>query len=563
VPIILVAGLSAADPWLSQFPREAGRRITEVFLRAVLLGYLSVLLLIPIVLGGAIWFLIRARRRRRSRSLPARIILLCGSTALAILSIELVAAAWLAWAHRMPVLPITFPERSPDNELSLVVLGGSSAMGYPYSPTLSVGQIVGWQIERALPARRVNVDILANLGRNLEDQHKALATLKRRPDLVIVDSGHNEFLSRFDGSRDAGYAEAPTGAFLLWAYRLSLHSPLCLWIYETVRQHRLGGPPPALNRHHLIDVPMFTPSEYLRIVDDFRLRLDAIADYCVRIGAVAVLVIPPGNESGFEPNRSVLSERLSTREREQLTERYRAARAVEPVTPQESMKLYRSLLADQPDFAEIHFRLARLLDEAGEYDEARSHYVKARDLDGFPVRCRSEFAQIFREVVQRHPCILIDGPDVLHARSRHGIIDDELMHDAHHPTFVGHLALSQAIVGELHRQRAMGLGRDGTQAPAIGLAECARHFGVDSQVWTAACVRTGMYYMHLSATRFDPIEREAKQRRWAKAAEDLRAGKILPEEAGVPGIGVPPSVPCRLKWWLDVPATAQAQLRGP
>src|SRR6516165_7772056 len=89
VPIILVAGLSAADPWLSQFPREAGRRITEVFLRAVLLGYLSVLLLIPIVLGGAIWFLIRARRRRRSRSLPARIILLCGSTALAILGIEL------------------------------------------------------------------------------------------------------------------------------------------------------------------------------------------------------------------------------------------------------------------------------------------------------------------------------------------------------------------------------------------------------------------------------------------------------------------------------------------
>ena len=140
--------------------------------------------------------------------------------------------------------------------------------------------------------------------------------MKRRPDAVIVYSGHNEFLSRFDGSRDAGYAEAPAGPILLGVYRLSLHSPLCRWIYETVRQHRLGGPPTSVNKHRLIDVPMFTPSEYLEIVVDFRRRLEDIVRYCERINAVAILVIPPGNESGFEPNRSVLPARLSSRERE-------------------------------------------------------------------------------------------------------------------------------------------------------------------------------------------------------------------------------------------------------
>ena len=34
--------------------------------------------------------------------------------------------------------------------------------------------------------------------------------------------------------RDAGYAEAPAGAFLHGLYQLSLHSPFCLWVYETV-----------------------------------------------------------------------------------------------------------------------------------------------------------------------------------------------------------------------------------------------------------------------------------------------------------------------------------------
>jgi tetratricopeptide (TPR) repeat protein len=559
LPIVIIAFLSAVDPWLAQLPREPGRRGMELFLRSVLIGYLAILLVIPVGLGGSFWMIRRARRRGRSSAFFARIALLSGATALAVVALELTAAAWLSWEHRMPVLPTRFPEQSKVGELSLVVLGGSSAMGYPYSPLLSIGQIVSWQIEEALPGCRVHLDIRANLGRNLEDQHQELSQVKRRPDLVIVYSGHNEFLSRFDGSRDAGYAEAPTGVFLLGVYQLSLHSPFCRWIYETVRQHRVGGPPPSINQHHLIDVPMYSPSEYFQIVVDFRRRLEAITSYCEQIGAVAVLVIPPGNESGFEPNRSLLPAHISVQEREDLTSRYFAARAREASSPAESMKQYRSLIEEHPDFAESHFRLARLLDEAGKYEEARDQYIKARDLDGFPVRCRTEFMQIYRDVAAHHDCILIDGPGTFRAKSRHGILDDVLLHDAHHPTFAGHLTLAQAIMNELYKRRALGLGSEGAQAPVIDPAECLRYFEFDYNGWVLACVRSSMYYKHLSATRFDSAEREAKRDRWERAGEDIRAQRILPELAGVPGIGLPPPVPNRLDWWLDPPPTTQAQ----
>jgi hypothetical protein len=555
---LLVSGLSAADAWLPLFPREPGRRLTELFLRFLLIAYMSVLVLIPLVLTLSIWIVIQARRRGQSKPLWARLALLCVSAGLSLIGLEMAAAAWLAWVHRMPRLPTEFLHSpTAQDELSLVVIGGSSALGYPYDPTISIGQVVAWKLEQARPGRRVIVDIRAKLGRNLEDMHKGLLTLQRRPDALIVFSGHNEFLSRFETMRDAGYTEAPEGLLLHGLYYLSLRSPLCLWVYECVRNHRLGGPPPALNHHPLIDGPAFTSSDLLYILTDFRRRLEAIVGYCEQIQAIPILVIPPCNESGFEPNRTVLSARVSRTARAELTEQFQRARAAEQEDPAQSAARYRALLDQQPDFAEANFRLGRLLEQKGAFDEARDHYIRARDLDGFPIRCRSDFAQIYRDVAARHNSILVDGPAVLRAKSRHGIIDDELCHDANHPTLASQLNLAQAVLDQLHQRRALGLGGAGASAPLINPAECAAHFQIDNQVWAAVCAKAGMYFQHLGAARYDPAEREAKYLRFAQAAAQIRQGLRLPEEVGIPGVGLPPPVSWSWDWWAE-PRTPRA-----
>ncbi len=549
---LLVAGLLAADAWIPLFPREPGRRLTELFLRSLLVVYMGALVLIPLLLAGSVWLVIRASRYGRRRPICARLALLCGSAGLAILGLELAAAAWLAWNHRMPSLPTVFPPTAPaEDELSLVVIGGSSAMGYLYDPIVSVGQVVAWNLEHARPGRRVALDIRANLGKNLEDMHKGLVTLKRRPDALVVYSGHNEYLSRFETHRDAGYSEAPEGNLLLQLYRMSLRSPFCLWVYETVRHHRLGGPPPAINHHKLIDAPAFTPSEHLQIVMDFRRRLEAIVAYCEQIGAVPILIVPPGNESGFEPNRTVLPAQVSQAERQALTEQFRQARALEKDDPSSSQTLYRSLLDRQPDFAEAHFRLARLLEQEGEFEEAREHYIRARDLDGFPVRCRSDLAAIYHEVASRYNAILVDGPAILRTTSRHGILDDAAIHDAHHPTLASHLKLAQAVLDKLHQRAAFGLGVEGAPAPIVDPAECAAHFQIDARVWAAVCVKAGTYFKHLSTARYDPAERVAKQVRFEQAGSQIREGLRLPEQAGIPGIGQPPPALWRWDWWAE------------
>ena len=153
----------------------------------------------------------------------------------------------------------------------------------------------------------------------------------------------------------------------------------------------------------------------------------------------------------------------------------------------------------------------------------------------------------------RHNSILVDGSEVLRARSRHGILDDELCHDAHHPSLASHLNLAQAVLDQLHKRRALGLGGEGAPAPIIDPAECASRFQIDFQVWAGVCVKSGMYFKHTIAARYESTEREAKHLRFAQAAVQIRQRLRLPEQVGIPGVGLPPPVSYRWDWWTESP----------
>ena len=529
--IAALAGLLAISSWLPLTSPSLRRGLTEGFLRALLIGYATILgMAIPIAIGSG-WALRRGRSRRVRRPGLGRCFLLSLSCLVGLTLAEITAAAWLGWSHRLPSLPTRFPDSPPD-ELSIVVLGGSSGLGYPYNPWCSPGQILAWGLERALPDRKVALDIRAKMGASLEREHRSLAGLGRRPDVVIVYAGNNEFLARFEGSRDAALNEAPLDPILGRVYRASLASPLCRLIYETVSKNRLGGPPPPIEHPRLIDPPAVTPSEYDAILDDFHRRLGSIVADCQGIGAIAVLVIPPGNEGGFEPNRTVLPVSVSETERDSLTKEFESARALEAGR---AIGRYRSLIERQPRFAEAHFRLARLLEQRGDVDGARRHYILARDFDGYPVRVTTPFQEVFREVADRTGCILIDGPEVARAASPRGIVDDHLIHDAHHPTLVGQVAISRAILVALRERHAFGWDRG--EVPAIDAAACADHFNIDREAWQAVCARSSTFYRDFAVGRHDPAERLAKMHRFAEAGAKIGAG-VPPAETGVPGVGI-------------------------
>jgi hypothetical protein len=439
-------------------------------------------------------------------------------------------------------LPTEFPDGRDDREIDLVVLGESSAVGVPYQKWVSVGKIVAWQLGEAIPRRPVRLHILARSGDTLERQHQALAGLRRRPEIMIVYCGHNEFQSRLFASDDQPYylSDSVPTSWDSFADTAARFSPLCGLIQAQADKARLALPPSPAGRR-LVDVPVYTPREYATLLVDFRRRLEQIVMYAERIGAIPVLILPPANDAGFEPNRSFLSPQATHGERESFQTAFLEASRLEAENPSASSDRYRSLLAREPSFAEAHYRLARLLERMSDWINAYRHYIAARDLDGYPMRCPTAFQRAYREVAVRHGCILIDGQSYFHAIGRHGLLDDQLFQDAMHPSLRGQIALAQAVLVALHRRRVFGW-RPNAPDPVIDPGRCVAHFGIDLSAWEYLSRWGRTFYSLVGRLRYDPSERRRKIDQADAAADRILAG-APPDEVGLANVGVPTPVP--------------------
>jgi hypothetical protein len=179
-----------------------------------------------------------------------------------------------------------------------------------YEDWLSVGTIVARGLEQAIPASRFRVEVLAERGATLEDMHLKLSRLTRKPDALIVYSGHNEFLARFTVANQVFYYddERSSSSRSTPLEDLGRVSPLLTLVKESLERQRVRVIPSlslgALDR--AVGRPVCEPAQAAKIVADFQQRLEAIVSDCERMGCLPVLIIPPGNDVA-DPNRSYVS----------------------------------------------------------------------------------------------------------------------------------------------------------------------------------------------------------------------------------------------------------------
>jgi hypothetical protein len=570
-PVVLV-GLILAFWIHGQIEQWVYWKIGLVLLVALEVAYgvsVSVGIAGTLVLGALILY-----RGRRGPTAPwlLRGLLLCGSLLLAAMVAEAACAAWRGWAQRSsatsvgfqateapaasevrfpaPVadfsLPTEFPDSPGDRDIDLVVIGESSAEGVPFNRWLSPGHIIAWKLTEVIPGRFIRPIGLALAGSTLESQHKALMNLHRRPEILIIYCGQAELSVRVSASRDRAHyfdelLPGSADVLLQWVER---SSPVCGLLHGGREQCRTAIPQPTYGYRKLIDTRAYTLSEYTTVLLDFRRRLGAIVTYAERLGALPILVAPASNDAGYEPNRSFLPANTPRAEREAFEREFLEARQSESSDPDRAIGRYRALLARQPGFAEVHYRMGQLLERKELWEEAFRHYALARDLDGFPTRTLTAFQNAYREVAARHDCILIDLQSYFHLIGRHGLLDDELFQDGMHLSLRGHIALAQAVLQALHRRRAFGWPKD-SAVPSIDPTECARVFNLKPAAWKVICYWGIMFGDIAVRWRYDPSERLQRRRLYIEGADRLEAGAD-PESLGLPNIGVPAPIPVEL-----------------
>jgi hypothetical protein len=155
---------------------------------------------------------------------------------------------------------------TPDIHFDIYVLGGSTARGRPYPPSVDLGLLLSYYFGDRIDGRPVRVVNLARGGGTASYAYKRSRKIAGDADLVLLYSGNNEFL-QFNQDRDLS------------------------------EQQRL-----------LFDTAIADRETKARVLEDYEESIEKTILRCKKKGVPVILSTVAVNTTDVAPNRSELSE---------------------------------------------------------------------------------------------------------------------------------------------------------------------------------------------------------------------------------------------------------------
>ncbi len=354
-----------------------------------------------------------------------------------------------------------FPKTKSNQTFRIFCLGGSTTYGQPYNDSTS---FCGW-LRELLP----NVDSsrrweVVNAGGISYASYRVAAVLEEvlrySPDLVIVYTGHNEFLE--ERSYREQRTESPGVRRLTsWLHRTRTFSLL----------DELLGQQPAPNGRWLLPAEVdaildhesgphsYHRDEMLRaqVLQHFQFNLDKIVQLSRSAGAEVLLVSPAANLKDFSPFKSEFSQALTAASEERWFQLFADAEELKSKRRPEKALAALSLAADIDDGrADLHFLRGTLLQEMGRYTEAKTAFLQAIDEDICALRALPKIHSAIEHTALSQRVPLIDFAAILdHDCLRsygHPCPGREYFVDHVHPNVATHRLLAMAIIEALDQR---------------------------------------------------------------------------------------------------------------
>jgi Flp pilus assembly protein TadD/lysophospholipase L1-like esterase len=377
------------------------------------------------------------------------------------------AQAKLAFFNRQQ-----FPRQKASGTRRIICLGGSTTYGRPYGDTTS---FVGW-LRQLLPHAdpRYQWEVINAGGISYASYRLAVLTeqlLELDPDLLIIYTGHNEFLEE----RTYPRSERPS-LMLQQATLLAARSRIFTLIYRGLRGDPTAGSQRVILPDEVDEILNHTvgPSSYQRddfqqdqVIRHFQLNLSRISRMARRRGVPLLMVTPAANLRDFSPFKSQFSEAVSAADRKQWQLHIDKARLLQV---EEDWQAARQQLeaAQQldPRQATTHFQLGHLLLKQGESAAALAAFRRARDEDVCPLRALSPVVESVRQAARREGDLLVDFEQLLAEQTQqtqgHRIPGNELFLDHVHPSIDAQQLLAEAIIDRLGKASWLSLAASWT-----------------------------------------------------------------------------------------------------
>ena len=352
--------------------------------------------------------------------------------------------------------PESFPAKKSDNGFRIFCLGGSTVQGRPYSIETSFSRWLEINLGAANPEHDWEV---VNCGGVSYASYRLVPILQEvltyQPDLIILYTGHNEFLE--DRTYDS---IKQTPALVKAAHeRLSY-----LKSYRFLRSLFVDRDAAAQASGSRSTLPVDVEAEldfqgglgfYRRdeawrsdVISHFEFNLQQMAKLARSTGVPLMLVNPVSNLSGTVPFKSEHGAQVSVEVRQQFDAlRNRGASSFQSVE-QEAGRL-KELLALDPDYAALHFRLGQCQLAQNQLEAARQSFVRAKELDVCPLRILEPMHEIILRTSANLDLPLVDVKAIFEQASEQGIAGDALLIDHVHPTIRSHQLIAERLADKM------------------------------------------------------------------------------------------------------------------
>lgn len=331
--------------------------------------------------------------------------------------------------RRYPEKSRKLPPKSPA-ELRVFVFGGSTAYGVPVPEVGFVAQMQYW-LQRLHPDRNMRV---YNFGWPGADTEQVLRELTRRlndqPDLMIVITGHNEFLGPGPQGRIAEIRE------MLYSRFATMR--VLQWVVGRMKKSRSEYVMPAQV------VPWDRESaSFKNRIALFEKSVNFIVAGARRRGVKLILGTLPSNISDWPP----VYKRLRGRDHRYMDTLSRIQDLLRDGKYPEASDAVNTGLSLYGEDAMLYFLRGRIQSAMGTYSDARESFVKARDLDPLPTRTSSQLNSIIRRVASGVAGVyLMDLETVYEKHSKNGLPGFDLIADNVHGTPAGESVSAQTIM---------------------------------------------------------------------------------------------------------------------
>ena len=348
--------------------------------------------------------------------------------------------------------PFVFPAEKSDNTCRIFIMGASAAAGTPEG-AYSFGRILQVMLRRQYP--QINFEIITAAMPAI-NSHVVLKIAKdcarHQPDLFIVYLGNNEVV----GPYGAGTVFTPLISNLSFIRLRVALKGIKLGQLMTNLTGLLGaGDAPKVWRgmQMFIEKQVRADDPHLEnVYRHFKRNLEDISSVARKSLTGIIFCTVGSNLKDSPPFTSLHRPDLTETEQKKWDDIYERGIEYESADNYtDAAKQYLEAAEIDGCYADLRFRMGRCYWEMGQYDNAKTRYVQARELDTLRFRADNRINEIIRNVAggkTNDGVYFVDTVKIFEQNSPHGIPGEEFFYEHVHMNFKGNYLLAKAVFNQ-------------------------------------------------------------------------------------------------------------------